>query len=36
VFGKKRKKVLDQMAAVAIMESFLGHPANRVPLPRPE
>ena len=36
VFGKKRKKVLDQMAAAAIMESFLTHPADRIPVRSPD
>ena len=36
VYGKKRKKVLDQMAAVAIMESFLTHPTDREPVVRPD
>jgi putative Holliday junction resolvase len=36
VFGSRRKKVLDQMAAVAILESFLSGSKNHDPLPRPE
>jgi putative Holliday junction resolvase len=34
VFGSRRKKVLDQMAAVAILESFLGHPESHEPIAR--
>ena len=36
VFGSRRKKVLDQIAAVAILESFLNRPTTPEPLPRPE
>jgi putative Holliday junction resolvase len=36
VFGSRRKKVLDQMAAVAILESFLGHPESHEPIARPD
>ncbi|WP_462325976.1 Holliday junction resolvase RuvX [Desulfoplanes sp.] len=36
VFGSRRKKVLDQIAAVAILESFLSRSVNPEPIPQPE
>ncbi len=36
VFGNRRKKVLDQMAAVAILESFLRHADTQKPIAPPE